>query len=758
MIYVKDFSLGEAALWYATNGFAVFPLKPKSKVPATEHGLKDATTDEEKIRDWWSKCPDYNVGIATGEASGGLVVIDLDVDLEKGKDGVAVYKEWTNTHGKHSKTWMSLTGRGGLHLLYRDSSKWKNTVGRNTGIDIRAEGGYIVAPPSIHPNGRLYEWVKGGPGEMEIAEADDVVRNFLRGQEKQNQAKKDAPEGAEILMGERNNTLFKLASSLQAKGLSDEAISAAIEIENETRCSKPLKPKEINTLVRSVLTRYEKGTASYDQSFADNEELTGERSLRPDEFTDLQEASKFVEFYGVQLRFNGATGFLAYDGVRWTESEEKARLKVHEFVRRQELEAGHLLQKSVESKQKLLEELDGRQVKDGSKEAKRMDTVANDVESAADYLAKALSYQNSGRMAAVLKEAAPMVHIEMDKLDSDGYLLNTPAGIVNLRTGEIRDHSPEDYVTKVTLCAPSEEGSEEWKKFLQQVTSGDADLQEYLQYCFGMGAIGEVRQEKLLIAYGSGGNGKSTLTNAVATVLGEYSGVMPAEILTLGNKKNNGPQLARLRGTRLVLASELSEGQRLNTAAVKHFCSTDVVNGDPKFKAPFEYVPTYTVVLSTNHLPTVGTVDNGTWSRLVVIPFVGVFRDTNAEILNYATELVSRCGGAILKWVIEGAVKFIADGYKLPVSQVVKDTIAEYREDSNWLTAFLEECCETDKSYKVGAKTLQEKFASYCDQIGECRRSPSEFKAAVKNAGFEATKTNTGTVYYGLRLKAGEDQ
>ena len=174
-------SMKEWALYYAELGLAVFPLAYRNKVPAIEGGCKAATTEKSKIERWWNQNPRYNIGIATGNKSNGLVVIDLDVDKNKGIDGYEVLRDWQNKHGELPETWQSITGRGGYHYFYKDTITHSNKVGLYEGVDIRGEGGYIVAPPSVHPNGNTYEWEQE-PKEYEIAQVDDIVNDFFKGE------------------------------------------------------------------------------------------------------------------------------------------------------------------------------------------------------------------------------------------------------------------------------------------------------------------------------------------------------------------------------------------------------------------------------------------------------------------------------------------------------------------------------------------------------------------------------------------------
>ncbi len=254
-------SMKEWALYYAKKGLAVFPLHPRDKNPVPIHGFKDATTDVNKINNWWEQNPNYNIGIATGQASGGLVVIDLDIDEDKGKNGYEVLKEWQREYGELPETWQSITGRGGYHLIYKSSEKESCSSGIYEGVDVRGDGGYIVAPPSVHPNGNRYKWKKS-LDEYPLAEVNDLVLSFLH-PVKEQQSHAIKPISDTIPEGTRVDTLVKLVCSQVAKGLSDEAIRAAVKAENEIKCVPPLTDEELEKTVFPALKRYQRGTSPY---------------------------------------------------------------------------------------------------------------------------------------------------------------------------------------------------------------------------------------------------------------------------------------------------------------------------------------------------------------------------------------------------------------------------------------------------------------------------------------------------------------
>lgn len=245
--------LMDSALKYAEAGFAVFPLIPRGKVPATAHGFKDATRDTEQIRKWWTEIPDCNIGIATGQASGGLVVIDVDDGHGDGRGSDSMY-DWEHANGKLPDTVTCITGSGGYHYYYYDAERFGNRSGLLHNVDVRAEGGYVVAPPSVHPNGNRYEWdAMSELGTVPIPHDDPQVRKFLAPIRKRDErAVSDNP--AVFPEGERTDSLIRLVGTLIDRGLSPEATKAAVIEENRLKCVPPLDDEELEREVFPAIT------------------------------------------------------------------------------------------------------------------------------------------------------------------------------------------------------------------------------------------------------------------------------------------------------------------------------------------------------------------------------------------------------------------------------------------------------------------------------------------------------------------------
>ena len=245
--------MGQAALELSRMRLAVFPLKPGKKEPATRHGCKDAAFIDAEDAERWG---DHNIGVATGSTSG-VIVIDIDVDEDSGKDGFRWLREWELEHGPLPETWSVCTPRGGMHYYFAYSgSDIRNSTDEDKAVDIRGEGGYVVAPPSVAAHGE-YVW-EVAPEDVPLAPVDIHVMDFIRSVQGKPMGKRFELPPA-ITSGKRNETLFKLGASLQSKGTDDELILDTLRGTNTSRCRPPLPDADVVKIWASVVNRYEKG-------------------------------------------------------------------------------------------------------------------------------------------------------------------------------------------------------------------------------------------------------------------------------------------------------------------------------------------------------------------------------------------------------------------------------------------------------------------------------------------------------------------
>lgn len=224
----------------------------------------------------------------------------------------------------------------------------------------------------------------------------------------------------------------------------------------------------------------------------------------------------------------------------------------------------------------------------------------------------------------------------------------------------------------------------------------------------------------------------------------------------MGCRRNIKPEMAEVKGKRLLIAAEMQEGARLNDSTVKQLCSTDDVFAEKKYKDPFSFKPCHTLVLYTNHLPRVSASDDGIWRRLIVIPFNAKITG-KSDIKNYGEYLYDNAGESILAWVIEGAKKVIDLDYQIPVPACVKAAIDEYRSQNDWFGHFMEDKCETGDGFRESSSSLYQAYRNYCIDTNEYVRSTADFYFALESAGFERVTLNRKRYFKGVRLRTDVD-
>ena len=218
---------------------------------------------------------------------------------------------------------------------------------------------------------------------------------------------------------------------------------------------------------------------------------------------------------------------------------------------------------------------------------------------------------------------------------------------------------------------------------------------------------------------------------------------------------NDKASLATLRGKRMVIAGELEEGRRLSAATVKKLASTDPFQVEEKYKQPEIINPSHTLFLFTNHLPRVSSTDLGTWRRILNVPFNAVI-EPKQSVQNLGDILAKSASNAILAWAMEGARRFADNEYHLSIPQCGKDATAEYRRSENWLTNFIEECCEIGPNYRVQARVLYAEYRTWAGNTGEYIRCEKDFAAEMDRLGYSYVKPKRQKHYIGLKLRLAE--
>ncbi len=565
----------------------------------------------------------------------------------------------------------------------------------------------------------------------------------------------DMPNNAQTIPeGSRNTTMSRFAGRVLKKyGDCDKAYRAFLE--ESGKCVPPLEEQELSTIWHSAQKFYAK--VREQEGYIPPEQYNDDTSYKPDDFSDVGQAEVLAKHFSGELRYSPATHHIRYNGRYWQESEPGAQAVAQELTRRQMREATAEMFAAIAA----MDACGAQDILATHSKAKAESLMNEKQAEAYDAFLSAKAYQSyvvqrrlSKNITATLKESRPMLEITPQALDANPYLLCTPDATYDLRLGMAgaRAHSSADFITKTTTVSPSDHGGQIWLDCLDTIFCGDRELVDYVQLICGLAAVGKVAVEALIIAYGSGRNGKSTFWNAISRVLGLYSGNISADTLTVGCRRNVKPEMAEIKGKRLLIAAEMQEGARLNDSTVKQLCSVDDIFAEKKYKDPFSFAPSHSLVLYTNHLPRVSASDDGTWRRLIVIPFQAKI-EGKSDIKNYGDYLYQNAGESILAWVIEGAKKVIDLDYKFPVPAIVQKAIDDYRAQNDWFGNFLEEKCEIGEGLRESSSALYQMYRDYCADTNEYVRSTADFYTALEGAGFERLQLKRKRYFAGLRLK-----
>jgi putative DNA primase/helicase len=688
---------GEAAE-YRRRGWSPIPIKDRSKEPNLRElrPYLDRPATGEEMRAWsWS-----GVGIVTGGLSGVLV---LDVD---GPEGEAELRK----HG-HPATPMVRTASGGLHLYFKHPAyEVKTGIRIAPGLDVKASGGYVVAPPSVGPNGKRYEWIVP-PEEAELADPPEWLSRMLSSRRSKPPA---GPVGERISSGERNKVLASIAGTMRRRGMGEAEILAALEVTNAQRCESPLEAEEVAKIAASV-ARYEPAGDVVHVSFNGN---GSPRSPQGFNLTDLGNAGRFIHRHGHNLLYCWLWGkWLVYDGRRYRvdDTGEVYRLAA--------------------------------------------DTVAGIYQEAAEApdeerrkaLAKHAMRSEAGvRIREMVDLARSKVPVKQEDLDAGEHLLNVLNGTIDLRTGELREHRREDLITKL---APVEydqgAAAPMWASTLERVLPSD-ELRRFFKKLCGYALTGDVSEHVLPVLYGTGANGKSTILNALLAAVGDY-GMQAVPDLLVAKKGSHPTEVADLFGMRFVASIEVEDGRRLAESLVKQLTGGDKVRARRMRENFWQFDPTHKVFMAVNHKPEVRGTDTAIWRRLRLIPFTETIPPAEQD-KKLPQKLEAELPG-ILAWAVEGCLEWRREGLQAP--DEVRRATGQYRSEMDVIGAFLQDECEIGKGFRVPSTALYSRYEQWCEDGGERAETRRKFNARLKErGGFEARRSGPGGAneWHGLRL------
>lgn len=812
-------SLLEAALRYHARGWRVIPLHTPHGVGACSCSNSRCATpgkhprvsgwrgallsDEAQIRKWWRAWPDANVGILTGHA-----VNVLDVDPRH--DGHQSRLTLRSRYGILPRTLTARSGSRGAHYVFRHPGagiiiKSFANVGGLPGIDMRGEGGLFVAAPSLHERGTRYEWLIYEDEAEAIAPMPEWLIELTRQPDRvplpsaaiNGHARYD-DDGRhwldEALLrtsdGTGDSTGYWLAQQLLANHVSEfvsllriYAAQATVDptqpftgrdvqrwissarnsdivkhgspARSQTARMIPMRPTVPSQAesMRAAQTsappaQWIEGTADSGATNALEEPLEppGEHedvSAQPQPrrrypYTEMGNSERLVDQHGANMRYCKALGWCAWTGTHW---KADADLTIQRWakmtVRGIYAEAAALSAEAANCED----------------DEARQQTAAE-----ADKLQEwARKSERAHMVAAMLSLARDACEIEPACFDANPWLFNCANGTIDLQTGQLRAHRRDDYLIKISPVAYDRDAeAQRFARFLEEIMLGRPHLVDYLQRIFGYSLTGEIREQEWYLLVGGGENGKSTLIELLADILGDYAGIQEPDSVTVAGSQRNAaapsPDIAELKGKRLVAMTETEEGMRLATARIKRLTGGDKLKGRMLHHDLITFRPEFKLFMYTNHVPAARETTHAFWRRVRYIPFeLDLKAHPERKDATLPAQLRTEAPG-ILRWLVDGCLGWQRDGMQTP-AEVTAATDA-YQNEQDTIAAFLSDCCDQSPERCATLPELYEAYKAWCEQGGERALTKRKFNLAIEGRGFDQTRTNTSRMWIGIGLSS----
>ncbi len=722
------------------RGWSFLPLIGKKPCHKKWSKAQRETLDEARA---WAKSG--NIGLRCGAASGGLVVLDVDPGAD------------LTTLPQLPETVEVTTGRGRHYYFSSNGYKVGNSAGKlGPNLDIRGEGGQVVFPGSIHPEtGNVYCWADGrSPDQIELAPLPAWIVERLAAKQTRKRASKttgaygqaalerEAARVREALEGTRNDTLNEasynlgqlFAGGLLERGLIinellDAALAAGLS-EHEARSTidsglkageqKPRKaPAKKDNQPAPV--NFSSPPSSMDQGMA-----VGQTRPKAFALTDLGNAERLVQKHGDNIRYSYEKNrWLFWDGSRWTWDP-----------------GDKIMQRAKDVARGIYAEAESEPDSDARKKI-----AGHARTSESKHRLKAL---------ASLAKSEPGIPIKLDALDADPWLLNVNNGTLALRSGELRPHDRRDMLTGLCPVAfypyavcPT------WDGFLNKIMAGNADLVAWLQEAVGYSMTGLTDERVIFVCHGSGMNGKSIFLSTLAEIMGNYAQRAITETFFVSKHVNGARNdIARLRGARFVYASESEQGSRLAESLVKDISGGEKIAARFLYGEYFDFMPTFKLWLGTNHKPTVRGTDPAIWDRIRLIPFNVRIKDSEKKPRREIMAALQNEWPGILAWAARGCLKWYRRG-ALPNCQEITAAVRDYRDDMDFLKAFIKDRCLTGPEFRESISNLYDAFRTWVDASGEVEAQVSkrEFGVRLSERGFIKGRTGQSRFWSGIKLR-----
>lgn len=335
----------------------------------------------------------------------------------------------------------------------------------------------------------------------------------------------------------------------------------------------------------------------------------------------------------------------------------------------------------------------------------------------------------------------------VDQWDADPWLLNTPEGTVDLRSGEMRVYRLDDYITKTTAVAPGGD-CPIWYNFLKRITDDNVDLSSFLQRVAGYSLTGSTREHAMFFAFGPGANGKSVAINTIAGMIGDYHRTAPMEVFTASNTDRHPTELAMLRGARLVTSIETEEGRSWAESRIKSLTGGDTIVARFMRQDFFEFTPQFKLLIAGNHKPSLQSVDEAIRRRLHLIPFTVTIPPDERDP-DLFDKLKEEWPG-ILTWAIEGAADWYNNGLQPP--EQVREATDDYLAEEDSFETWCEECTKADSNAWESTSDLFRSWSGWAKKSGETIGSERKFSQLPAGKEFKRKRKDRARGFFGLRI------
>lgn len=710
-----------AAVRYIKGGIAPLPIPARNKAPNLPN-WQHLRMELEDVPKYFNN--GQNIGILLGEPSGGLIDVDLDTP-EAVAAGRYLLPD-TLRSGRESSP--------NSHYWYRcapvpGTAKFqtpRSGEGPEMFVELRSTGKQTVVAPSVHPDGDHYTWGEGETAEVsgpellqrvrEVATAALLARHWpMRGRHEITLAA--AGYLGRRLTPERVEAILEAAASVAGDEEDRDRRRAVQDTLEGLQAGRPMTGgpalDQLAPGVPEILTRWW-GWRREPASIVSIHNIGKAESFN---LTDLGNAGRLVADHGDDLRYCYPWGvWLIWDDRRWAVDE------TGEIHRRAKRTVAGIYREASEAEEKRREEL--------AKHAMRSEA--------------------ENRIQAMISLAKSEVPVMPQDLDASPWLLNTTNGTVNLKTGELQDHRREDLITKIAPVEYDPQASAPtWASTLERVLPSTAVRAFFKKLC-GYAISGDVSEHVLPVLYGTGANGKSTILNALLEAAGEY-GMQAAPDLLIAKRGGHPTEVADLFGMRLVASIEVEDGRRLAEALVKSLTGGDKVRARRMRENFWEFDPTHTAFLCTNHKPEVRGTDNAIWRRIRLIPFTETIPPAEQD-KKLPTRLRNELPG-ILAWAVEGCLEWQQEGLTAP--DEVRRATGAYRSEMDVIGAFLRDECEIGRGYKATLKAVYERYEEWCEEGGERAETKRKFNARLTERGqLDDRRSGPGGLreWHGLKL------